>query len=279
MENNMSCKALMVHLHMGHSNETVLRAARSIAESFKAEVIGIMVGQQTQMIYGRGYAAMDFFDREDSQIEKRITEAEASFREAFKGFSRAIEWRSTITREPMADYIVTEARSADLIVTGISPSDFYEGPTGVTAGEIVMQSGRPVLAVPVAAEKFVVDNILVGWKDTREARRAVADALPLLRQAKHVSIVEIAAEAELAAANKRLYDVVNWLRRHDITADYLVSPSKDDDATQFISIAKQRKANLVVVGAYGHSRLREWALGGVTNELLQTADFCALLSH
>jgi nucleotide-binding universal stress UspA family protein len=275
----MSYKSLMVQLHIGHSNAAVLRVAKNIAERFKAEVIGIMVGQQTQMIYGKGYAAIDFFDQEDARIEKKILEAEAEFRDTFKDFSRAIEWRSTITREPMADYIAAQARSADLIITGISPSDFYEGPAGITAGEIVMQSGRPVLAIPVVTEKFSLDKILVGWKDTREARRAIADALPLLKLAKQINVFGIATEDELEATNKQLYDVVNWLRRHDITADFSVSPSVDNDATQFITIAKQQKTDLVIAGAYGHSRLREWALGGVTNELLQRAEFCSLLSH
>jgi nucleotide-binding universal stress UspA family protein len=275
----MSYKTLMVHLHMGHSNTAILQATRAVAENFKTEVIGIVVGQQTQMIYGRGYAAMDFFDREDAQIEKKIAEAEVLFRDAFKGFSGAIEWRSAITREPMTDYIVSEVRSADMIITGVSPSDFYEGPAAVNAGEIVMRSGRPVLTVPVAAEKFVMDSILVGWKDTREARRAIVDALPLLKQAKQVCVVEIAVEAEQSIANKRLYDVVNWLKSHDVAADCIVLPSTGDDAVQFVSVAKQRKANLIVAGAYGHSRLREWVLGGVTNELLQNADFCTLLSH
>jgi nucleotide-binding universal stress UspA family protein len=275
----MCYKSLLVHLHIGQSNTSVLQVARSIAESFKAEVIGIIVGQKIQTIYGKGYAAIDFFDREDAQIEKNILEAEAQFRDAFQGFSRAIEWRSLITREPMIDYIAAEARSADLIITGVSPVDFYQGPAAITAGEIVMQSGRPVLAVPVAIEKLMLDNILIGWKDTREARRAIADALPLLKCARQISVVAIATEAELETADKQLYDVVNWLRRHDVTADYSVHASVDDNATQFIAIAKQQKADLIVAGAYGHSRLREWALGGVTNELLHSTNFCSLLSH
>lgn len=275
----MSYKSLMVHLHTGHSNSAVLNVARNIAEHFKAEVIGVMVGQQTQLIYGKGYAALDFFDREDKQLEKKISEAESLFRDAFKGFSRKIEWRSAIAREPIANYIATQARCADLIITGVSPSDFYEGPAGVTAGEIVMQSGRPVLAVPVDTEKLILDNILVGWKDTREARRAVADALPLLRLARKVSVVEMTEEADVLKAEKRLHDVTNWLRCHDIAADYSVSPSVKDDATQFILIAKQQNTNLVIAGAYGHNRFREWALGGVTNELLKRAEFCCLLSH
>lgn len=275
----MSYKTLMVHLHIGHSNAAVLEVTRDIAERLDAKVIGIMVGQQTQMIYGRGYAVLDFFDREDAQIAQRITETEALFRDAFKGFVNNVEWRSTVTREPMANYIVAEAGIADLIIMGVSLSDFYEGPAGVNAGEIMMQSGRPILAVPVITEKLILNNILVGWKDTREARRAIADALPLLKLAKQVNIVEIASETEMIAADKRLDDVVKWLSCHDIDADYEVHPSTGDDAAQFISIANQRNAKLIVAGAYGHSRLREWALGGVTNELLQQSELCCLFSH
>lgn len=275
----MRYKSIMVHLHMRHSNTAVLKAARNIAERFNAEVIGIMVGQQTQMIYGRGYAALDFFDCEDKYIQKKLSETEALFRNEFEGFSGAIEWRSTVTREPMTDYIAAEARSADIIITGISPTDFYEGPAGVTAGEIVLKSGRPVLAIPIATEKLSLDSIVVGWKDKREARRAILDALPLLQLAKQVTLVEIVPEAEIEMANNRLYDLTCWLKRHDIAAECLTYASKDDDATQFADIVREQQANLVVIGAYGHSRLHEWVLGGVTNELLQQTEVCCLLSH
>ena len=83
----MSYKTIMVHLHMGDPNAALLQVAKNIAERLNAKVIGIIVGQQTQMIYGRGYAMMDFFDLEDAQLEKNITTAETLFRDAFKGFS------------------------------------------------------------------------------------------------------------------------------------------------------------------------------------------------
>lgn len=275
----MSYKTIMVHLHMGDPNAALLQVAKNIAERLNAKVIGIIVGQQTQMIYGRGYAMMDFFDLEDAQLEKNITTAETLFRDAFKGFSGHLEWRSTITREPMINYIVSEARSADLIITGVSPTDFYEGPAAVTAGEIVMKSGRPVLVVPVKTEKLMLDNMLVGWKETREARRAIADALPLLQLAKQVTVVEVAGKSDKKATNQHLQDVASWLKLHNIKASCLTHIIKDDDVTDFVAIAKNQKANLVVAGAYGHTRLREWALGGVTNELLHSTNFCSLLSH
>ena len=275
----MSYQTIMVHLHIGHSNAGLLQITRSLAERFQAEVLGIMVGQPTQMIYGKGYALLDFFDKEEAHIEQKIAESEAQFHEVFKGFSKHTEWRSTITREPMADYIAAQACSADIILTSVSPSDFYEGPNGVNAGEIIMQAGRPVIVVPSAVKNLNLENILIGWKDTREARRAIADALPILKLATHVTVVEICAESEVEVAEQRLAEVIAWLVRHGIAAKPVVSVSVDTDATQFISIAKQQGADLVVAGAYGHSRFRQWVLGGVTNDLLQRADICSLLSH
>ena len=275
----MSYQTIMVHLHIGHSNAGLLQITRSLAERFQAEVLGIMVGQPTQMIYGKGYALLDFFDKEEAHIEQKIAESEAQYHEVFKGFSKHTEWRSTITREPMADYIAAQACSADIILTSVSPSDFYEGPNGVNAGEIIMQAGRPVIVVPSAVKNLNLENILIGWKDTREARRAIADALPILKLATHVTVVEICAESEVEVAEQRLAEVIAWLVRHGIAAKPVVSVSVDTDATQFISIAKQQGADLVVAGAYGHSRFRQWVLGGVTNDLLQRADICSLLSH
>lgn len=275
----MSYQTLMVHLHIGHSNADLLQITRSLAERFQAEVLGIMVGQPTQMIYGKGYALLDFFDKEQAHIEQKIAESEAQFNEVFKGFSKHTEWRSTITREPMADYIAAQACSADIIVTSVSPSDFYEGPNGVNAGEIIMQAGRPVIVVPSAVKNLNLENILIGWKDAREARRAIADALPILKLATQVTVVEICAESEVEVAGQRLDEVIAWLVRHGIAAKPVVSVSVDTDATQFISIAKQHNADLVVAGAYGHSRFRQWVLGGVTNDLLRLADFSSMLSH
>lgn len=153
------------------------------------------------------------------------------------------------------------------------------GPSSAHAGEIVMQSGRPVLAVPVTSNQFNLENMLIGWKDTREARRAIADALPLLKLATKVTVFEIVPIDEKKDSVKRLNEVVNWLKSHEIEAEALATVSNDTDASQFITLAKKHQANIVVTGAYGHSRLREWVLGGVTDELLRGAHFCTFLSH
>ena len=275
----MSYKSLMVHVQFGQSNDAVLQAAKYIASRTSTSIIGVMAEQQTQMVYGRGYATLDFFDREQAHLEALIAGEKLTFNTAFKDNVIPIKWRSVVSMEPASDFIVAQARNVDLIITGIAQSDFYEGPNTAHAGAIVMQAGRPVLAVPVNNTEFKLDNLLVGWKDTREARRAIVDALPLLKMATKVTVLEIVEKDEEAAANKRLHEIIKWLESHDVKAIPLVAIANDADAIQFINIANQLKPDVIVIGAYGHSRFREWVLGGVTNELLQGAEFCLLLSH
>ena len=275
----MSYQTIMVHCQLGHPNTAVLQAAQHIAKRCNAAVTGLVVGQQTLMIYGQRYHDVDFFDREQEHLQKQIDAVEALFRSAFKGHSKPVDWVSVVTTQPAVDYVAAHASCADLIITSATPSDFYEGPNFASAGGIVMQSGRPVLAVPAASKQFKLDNMLVGWKDSREARRAINDALPLLKLAAQVTVLEIVANDDDAAAAKRLNTVIAWLVSHGIAAKAVVSISKDTDATQFLSLAKKHNADIVITGAYGHSRFREWVLGGITNELLQGTHFNAFLSH
>lgn len=275
----MSYQTLMVHLQLGHSNVAVLQAAKQIAQRTNAAVIGIAVGFQTQLVYGKSFAMVDYFDRELAHLEEKLTTEETLFRATFEDCAKTVEWRSIISMEPVADFIVAQARSADLIVTGVAASDFYNTYNSAHASEIVMQSGRPVLAVPITDKQFKLENILIGWKDTREARRVIVDALPLLKMATQVTVLEIASKDDKDETTERLNQVVVWLKSHGISAEPLVSISKDTDAVEFLTIAKKQQADIVIIGAYGHSRFREWVLSGVTNELLRDAHFCAFLSH
>lgn len=275
----MRYQTLMVHLQLGHPNTAVLQAAKQIAQRCHAAVIGIIVGQQTLMIYGQGYQLVDFFDREQTILEEKIATEKALFEAAFKDHDKPVDWLSIVTMEPAVDYVVAHASRVDLIITGATPSDFYEGPNYANAGGIVMQSGRPVLAVPVASQAFKLDTMLIGWKESREAKRAIADAITLLQLATQVIIFEIVSKDNQESAAERLNDVVIWLKSHGIAAKAEVSVASDTDAAQFIAIAKKYEADVVITGAYGHSRFREWVLGGITNELLQNANFNSFLSH
>ena len=275
----MTYGTLMVHLELGRSNASLLQIAGDLAERFHASVIGIAACQPMQIVYGDGFISGDIYEQDRQELDKEMKAAEAEFRSALQTRAVTLEWRSTVMFTLLSDYLAREARSADLVITGIASGDLFDSSRSVNTGDLVMRAGRPVLVVPAAAGKVKLDRIVVGWKDTREARRAVSDALPLLKGASHVAVVEIAVEEELAAARTQIEDVAGWLNRHGIKAECLTSPSTGDDATALYAMAQDQGADVIVAGAYGHSRLREWALGGVTRDLLLRANWCSLLSH
>lgn len=276
----MGYATLMVHLELGASNKNVLQVAGDLAERFHANVIGIAAAQPMQVIYNDGYYSGDLVQVDRAEIEKEIKAAEDEFRTALQARVNKLEWRSTVTFLPLANYLAHQARSADLIVTGVDHNNsLFDSSRHIYMGDLVMQVGRPVLIIPASGSTLGLEKIIVGWKDTRETRRAVVDALPLLKKASQVTVVEVAAERELAVAREHLQDVVGWLKSHGVAAESFATPSFGDDATKLAAVAQEKDADIIVAGAYGHSRLREWVLGGVTRDLLLTADRCALVSH
>jgi nucleotide-binding universal stress UspA family protein len=275
----VNCKSLMVHLELGRSNANLLRIAADLAERFDAAVIGVAACQPIQMVYGDGFVSGEMIEQERAEVALEMKKAEAEFRSALSARAAKLTWRSTEVFAPLADYLAREARCADLVVTGVATGDLFDASRAVNTGALVMQVGRPVLIVPAAVTELKLGRVLVGWKDTRETRRAVADALPLLAQATHVAVAEIAIEDEMAEARARVADVAGWLLRHGINAEPVVARATQDDATRLSGLAQEQDADLIVAGAYGHSRLREWALGGVTRDLLLRTDRCSLVSH
>lgn len=276
----MTYATVMVNLEIGCSNTGVMNAAAGLAERFGAGVVGIAACHPMPIIYTDGYyVPQELIQQDRSQIDRDMQAAEAEFRDALQGRARTVAWRSAVTMDPLAGYIANEARCADVVVTAASadtPSDLTRR---VNPSDLLMQMGRPVLVVPAAVRVPKLDRVLVAWKDAREPRRAVADALPLLRKAAHVTVAAIAAADALNAAEAQVADVIAWLAGHGVGAVPAISRPLGDDAAQLQSIAREQEAGVIVAGAYGHSRLREWALGGVTRHLLLHGQGCALLSH
>ena len=275
----MNYSTLMVHLHLGRPNTGVLRIAADLAERLKAGVIGIAAGQPMLMFYGDGFVSGDVFDQDRKVLDAEMKQAEAEFRAALEHCGGPVEWRSSVVFALLSDYLAREARSADLVITEAASSDLFDSSRSVNTGDLVMQSGRPVLVVPADVSALKLDRVVVGWNDTRECRRAAYDALPVLRLAAQVVVVEINVADEIAPARARVDDVVAWLGKHGVTAEGRASLSSGDDASALVTIAQELGAGVIVAGAYGHSRLREWALGGVTRNLLRGTGVCSLLSH
>jgi nucleotide-binding universal stress UspA family protein len=275
----MTYKTLMVHLEIGRSAPGLLRIARDLADHFQAGVIGISGCQPMQLYYGDGYMTGDLVQMDRQRIDVDLKTAETVFRAAFGGCAGTVDWRSSVSFLPPSDYIARETRSADLLITEATRANAFSAVRSANTADLVMQVGRPVLVVPPGVEQLGLKRALVAWKDTREARRAVVDALPLLKASDHVTVVGVAASESLPHVRLHLDDVVRWLLSHGVSATSLASAFAGEDADRLHSLMTEDGAALIVAGAFGHNRLREWVLGGVTSDLLLRDDHCAFLSH
>jgi nucleotide-binding universal stress UspA family protein len=275
----VSYRSLMVHLDLEQVSEPALRITCELADRFKSKVIGVTAGLPAAPIHADGMIASSVLEVDYEQLNQAISRCEAHFRSALKGFGSSLEWRSDAAYP--ADFLAAEARAADLVVVGRSENYSRLGPQQLlNVGDAVMRTGRPVLVVPPRSTCLALDRVLVAWKDTAEARKAISAALPLLRKAKELTILEVASDTrERDAADTHVADVVNWLKRHNIAASARVETSAGDAGSQLDAIASEARIDVIVAGAYGHTRLHEWIFGGVTRHLLQRSPTCALLAH
>jgi len=274
----MTYATVMVSLALDQPNDARLQVAGELAERFEAAVVGVAAAQFAPPLYfADGPAAQGLI--EEASIKRRLAALEAQFRAATKNRGGHAEWRSAM--DFPARFVLAQARCADIVVCGGPSPAFSDSFSLVSPKDLVMQAGRPLLLVPDRINWLDLRSVLVAWKDTPETRRAIADALPMLRKAKDVAIVEIPEQGEdRSAAMARVTDVAAWLARHAVTATARVPEAAGNEtAAQLEKVAGDLGAGLIVAGAYGHSRFRELILGGVTQYLVTQSARCVLLSH
>ncbi len=174
------------------------------------------------------------------------------------------------------------AHYADLCLVAGSNADPKDGAAQAYFGALLLESGRPVLMVPPGCKVVApAQRIVVAWRPTREATRAVHDALPFLTRAEQVDILVVnAAGGELGHGEEPGADVATHLARHGVKANVVRRDAGPRPVSAIVlEHARESLAQMVVAGGYGHSRLREWAMGGVTRELLASSTIPVLFSH
>jgi nucleotide-binding universal stress UspA family protein len=276
----MTLASVMVSLGLDQSNDARLELAGQLAEQFGAAVIGIAAAQFSPLYFTDGEMAERLIEQGEAATRTRLAELEAEFRQALRNRTCAsIEWRSAL--DFPTRHALREARAADIIVTGGHAPALSDAFTRASPKDLVMQAGRPVLLVPDGTGWLDLHTVLVAWKETPGARRALSDALPLLRNAKNVVIAEIPeGNDERGAAEAQVADVAAFLSRHGIVATTRVPETRGRGASaELDDIAQDLAAGMIVAGAYGHSRFRELVLGGVTERLVTQSNRCVLLSH
>jgi nucleotide-binding universal stress UspA family protein len=263
----MSYKSLLVHVQPTDAGRERLRAAIAFAKMFDARLIGLGARAFDPMPDPVGISAV--------MVKQQIDEELAAADQLFKGEVVSLAGRHVWRRE--VDFptraLLRHAREADIIVAERNVEGSVREIQAGTA-DLIMGSGLPVLAIPAGAG-LDFKRIVIGWKDTRETRRAILDALPLLKRAETVRVLQFAPKPA-----RDISDVVERLRQHEIHVDAEIRHIHERSAAEaIVDVAEAIGAGLIVAGAYGHSRMHEWALGGVTQELLTHSAKPVLFSH
>lgn len=185
--------------------------------------------------------------------------------------------RWVVADGPVAVVLRHAGRWNDLLVMGGGGKDAWESEAGVA--ELVLATGLPCLVVPRVAADVELPHacIAVAWNGSAQAISALHAALPLLRFAGRV--VMLSGKASVPAAGVVPFDLDGWAARHDLRIEYLMLDDSRDIGATLLDAAAEVSADLLVAGAYGRSRLAEWALGGVTRHLIRHSTVPLLLCH
>ena len=273
----MAYATVMVHVDVDGSSDARIRLAATLADRFMATLIGISSCiLPPYPAEGAYFVTRELIEEERRDMAVSLKRAEEAFRSQAGPDRAGIEWRSAI--EVPDDYLAANARSGDLLVIARDPGSGGVCRT-IDPGTTLLGTGRPVLLVPPGVDALKAEHVVVGWKESREARRALSDSLPFLHQAKAVSIVEVCEAGMEASRQQHVDDVAQYLARHRITVGSAIAVHASDAATELLRRASAERADLIVAGAYGRTRLGEWIFGGVTRGLRTASPVCCLMTH
>jgi nucleotide-binding universal stress UspA family protein len=275
----MGWKEILVRVSEEPDWRPVADAAATLAECHGANLVGLAVVHMPDpgdTAYRRGLGG-DYLEQRRRDLEEGARRLGEEFRRRCARPGLAVEWR--VGDGDLVKVLAAHARYADVLVLG--PSDpveqvAIEEPN--LAAPVVLTSGRPVLLVPgTGAAGGVGRRVALAWNGSREAARAASDALPLLAGADRVWVVTVGARGKVGAPPGA--DVAHYLTRHGATVELVAVDEAGDAGSVLLRRAAALGADLLVMGAYGHSRLRELVLGGATRTVLTHATLPVLMSH
>lgn len=276
----MSLKDILVHIDETRACTARLNYAVRLARFHGAHLTGLYT---IPPLVVPGYVAVEFpveaLEMQEETLLKRSREAQSRFEQATAEAGISAEWRC---EQGHFDTICTEhARYADLLLLGQVDREDTESLPDQAPSEVILRSGRPVMVLPyIGAPDTLCEKILVSWDGKRESIRAVNDAMPLLRAAVSVSLISIQEQGAASSDQLADSDIVRHLQRHGVDVEaQIINSGGLDVGNALLDHVTDIGADLVVMGAWGHSRLREWVLGGTTRLVLNEMTVPVLMSH
>ncbi len=278
----MTYKTILLHLNDHRRVANLVDTATFLASREQAHLIGLFVMPPVKVFGSTGYGTgliKGYLQAIRAEAEK-IRDA---FEAACRGRSFASEWRVIDTDyRSVADAVIDRGRAVDLIIASQRDPEANLGLMIDEPERLAIESGRPVLLVPYAGTFATIGKrVLVAWNGRREASRATFDALPFLKTADRVRILWINPQDELhPVGDLPTAEIAAALARHGVKCEAVATVARDlDVANTLLSSAADDSADLMVMGAYGHSRIREFVLGGATRDILAHMTVPVLMSH
>lgn len=277
----MMIKDILVTLPTGDAPSFALDYAVTVAKTFDAHLTGIAFVQDLAsagaLCNGATVIALDDYRREAEAAAEaaKVRFEETRQREGLTAESRALNAGAISLPELLA----RTARRFDLTI--LPQADLEDaGSAEIMIEAALLGSGRPILIVPYLQEGGVkFDRILVCWDGSHSAARAIADAMPFLTRAEQVEVVTVATDGKADDSTPGV-SIAHHLSRHDVIVEVRnIIAHSQDVSLRIRSHAALRSADLIVMGGYGHSRLREFVLGGATRDILESTVVPTLMSH
>lgn len=278
----MGYQTILVHCDAGKKVSSHLDVAAELAGRFGAVFVGMHAQPPFQTpAFAEGAFSMEPIYRAYEEGAKAdLASSRSAFDKALKGKHLQTEWR--VVDDYPEEALTTAARYADLLVVGQStPDNDVATPTNLPES-VALATGRPVLVVPhIGADKPPGKKVMLCWNASRESARAASDALPFLKAADEVIVLVVDPKASTNGHGAEPgADVATWLARHGAKVTVQRDTASDSDIGNVIlSRAADLDVDLIVMGAYGHSRMRELVMGGVSRTLLASMTVPVLMSH
>lgn len=278
----MPIKTILVCMTTKENAETLMKAAVPLARRHGAHLVGLHTLQALEIYPGVAiHVTADVYQQFNSGQQQEADAIQAVFEAYTENEDFISEWRLLKAQATMAsERMVESARAADLVIMAHEDkkTDRYDQRRAQSA--VIRQSGRPVIVIPMDYDgPEVGQNLLVGWSDTREAARAVHDALTLAGNASHFTLVRVTNRATDEMQDADILDVSTAISRHGHSVDVIQTEWHGSGITEeLLKTAFEKGADLIVTGAFGHSAAYDFVVGATTSKLLKDANLPVLFS-